>query len=711
MKVFLRRLVLGVAAVLILLVLGFVVVVSIGIHVDLDPLRLPAQTLASTALGRPIAIEGKMELIPTWSPTVEVEGVRIGNPEGWPSPDFARMDLARLSVSVLPALWGHAVVQELSAEGVEVNFERSADGSVNWVLALPGSGEPAGEDDDEAPFDLRELFIRSAEIEMLALRGIVVNYRDALKANHDRLELTELQGVLGTHQPLQMSLSGHIGVEPRQEAYQVSISGGPPVDLFRGEQPWPLEIVVDVADTTLSVKTRVQEPLSRGGAEGADTSGVPLLPPGRSFGRIEVSLGGEDLQSLEDLLEVDLPPWGPHGFEGTFESFEGGRYKADITVRVGESRLEGTLEARTTTPPRFEVKLSAPSVQLDDFETEGWKLVAEEPAPDTDDAGQDDGRPSALLSPETLRRLDGTLAISVERVSSGRDRLGQGRLEARLEKGRLSLDPLELEVPGGKATIGLVFQPSARGVSTEIRAEVERFDYGILARRIDPATEMGGLFALDVSLRSQAPSARDLMAHASGRFDFAIFPEDFEAGIIDLWAVNLVTAVLPAVDQTEGSRINCVVGLFDIEDGQMHQQTLVMDTSNMTVRGKAEVDFRREEIRAQLAPDAKRPQFFAAATPIQVSGDFEDFGVGARPEDLIGTAIKMVTSIVHVPIRRIFTPARSGDELATCLEAMKRAEETTPAVSAPPPSLEEVFRPAQPSSRRVRPGTPGARRR
>ena len=204
---------------------------------------------------------------------------------------------------------------------------------------------------------------------------------------------------------------------------------------------------------------------------------------------------------------VDLPPWGPYDLEGTVEAFEGGLYKADIAVRVGESRLEGIFEGRTTTPPRIEVKLSAPSVQLDDFRTEGWKLVAGEPAADADDVGQDDDRPNALLSPETLRRLDGTLAISVKRISSGRDRLGRGYLQARLEKGRLSLEPLEIEVPGGKATIGLVFEPSARGVSTEISAQVDRFDYGILARRIDPGTDMAGLFALDVSQRSQAPSA------------------------------------------------------------------------------------------------------------------------------------------------------------------------------------------------------------
>lgn len=63
---------------------AFAAVVSIGIHVDLADygLRPPAEALATAALDRVVKFEGPMILVPTWSPTLEVHGLSIGNPKG-----------------------------------------------------------------------------------------------------------------------------------------------------------------------------------------------------------------------------------------------------------------------------------------------------------------------------------------------------------------------------------------------------------------------------------------------------------------------------------------------------------------------------------------------------------------------------------------------------------------------------------------------------
>jgi hypothetical protein len=714
-KVFLRRFVLALAAFVGLLVLAFVIVVSIGVRVDLDALRLPAQTLASEALGREVAIEGAIVLVPTWSPTFEVEGVRIANPEGWGGSDFARLKQARVGARLLPLLRRHIAVHELSAQGVEFRFERRSDGDVNWLFELPGADDPELEGGGSPPIPLRDLLVRSAEVEQLALTDITAHYSDQIAGVEDLLELTALRGGMGTHEPLRLDLTGHLGLKSAALPYHITLHGGPPVDLFTGSQPWPLELVVEIAEMTLSVRTQAEEPISLGLIDW-NLDAVPMLPPGRRFGKLDVALNGEALRSLEPLLLIDLPPWGPITFEGGFEAFEGGRYAADIALGVGQSRLEGTLEAQDADPPRIDVKLRAPSIQLDDFATAGWSAFSG-PAggpgqgPDaTEGASGADPRSAPLLSPETLRRVDGSLTVSVTRVRSGEDKLGRGHLTAGLEKGRLSVQPIDLEFPGGNVALGLVYHPTKSGVATEISAQVDHFDYGILARRVDPESEMNGRFSLDMQLSSVAPSVDALMGHATGHLDFAVFPESLEAGGIDVWVVNVMTAVLPAVDEGEGSRINCAVGIFDVENGKMHEQALVLDTSNMTVRGKAEVDFETQQLLIQLAPDAKQPEFFSLATPIQVKGSFEDFGLGVQPEDLIGTVIRMITSVVHVPLRRIFVPNGSGEEMEACLAAIERAKDTTPSVSAAPPlTLEKVFRPAPRSSRRVRPGSPAAR--
>jgi hypothetical protein len=111
-----------------------------------------------------------------------------------------------------------------------------------------------------------------------------------------------------------------------------------------------------------------------------------------------------------------------------------------------------------------------------------------------------------------------------------------------------------------------------------------------------------------------------------------------------------------------------------MNDGRMKQQAILLDTSRMSVTGKAKVDFRTERVKVELAPSPKKPEFFNLATPIQVDGTFSDFAVGVKPEDLLGTVIRFVTSIVHVPIQRIFLGARPAEDLEGCLAAMQRPE-------------------------------------
>jgi hypothetical protein len=56
-------------------------------------------------------------------------------------------------------------------------------------------------------------------------------------------------------------------------------------------------------------------------------------------------------------------------------------------------------------------------------------------------------------------------------------------------------------------------------------------------------------------LAAERASDESLMHNASGQTDLALIPEHFEAGVIDLWSVNLVASVLPTLDTAPTSVI------------------------------------------------------------------------------------------------------------------------------------------------------------
>ncbi len=355
-----------------------------------------------------------------------------------------------------------------------------------------------------------------------------------------------------------------------------------------------------------------------------------------------------------------------------------------MASQVGESRLQGKLNLNTSlNKPKVEIDLVSPQLQINHFVTrerkEAGSLTTREAPGRVTATKQQDQAPKRkegpatngdghrqLLSYEVLSALDGELSVAAKQVLSGEDKLGSARMVVTLQDTYFAVRPLRLDVPGGAVQVDFGYRPTQSDVSVDLTANIEEFDIGILSRRAKPATDMGGKITLDVALDSRAPELKSIMATARGHIDFILVPENFSAGIIDLWAVNLLSAIMSGGTQKDKSEVNCVVVRLDMKDGVMKEQAIYMDTTRMRVAGDAEINFKTERIDIKMAPKAKKAQFFSLATPLQIRGSFEDFGLGIKPGGLAGTVVSVVTSPIHVPFRRIFAKKAPKDGREAC---------------------------------------------
>ena len=336
------------------------------------------------------------------------------------------------------------------------------------------------------------------------------------------------------------------------------------------------------------------------------TTPLPIAPDNLRF---ELGISGDRISDFDELLAVSLPPWGPYQLAGKFGSRASGYFIDDFQLGVGGSTLTGTLELDTTqTPPRLDVNLVAPTVQLDDFDTGDWQAAegGETTESAQAEAPSDDSSIRGLLSPQVMRSLDGTVTISVEEVVSGRDRLGSGTLVANLSGGRLVAEPIAVDVPGGSVEVGLALEPTETDIGLEARAKIEQLDYGLLARRIDPESTTGGLINVDVDIATRGSELSNVMAESNGHIDFAVWPADLDAGLFDLWAVNLFTSILPSLD-SEASKVNCVVARFSLTDGIMRPTALLLDTSRIQASGDGTIDFHDQYDRLRGRAELEKP--------------------------------------------------------------------------------------------------------
>jgi uncharacterized protein involved in outer membrane biogenesis len=468
--------------------------------------------------------------------------------------------------------------------------------------------------------------------------------------------ITKLNGNIGAKpgSAIGFSLNGIIDTTP----VSITIQGMPLVDYVSNPGKLPVSAAFAAAGAEL------------------DFSGAMGLPINRKTFNLAMTLKGEKLDSLDEFLNIDLPPFGPYSLKAQFAATESGYDLSNLAIKVGGSDLNGKMSFNDSGErPEVKIQLISSALQLDDFAFGDWSPEGKKASVENEEGAKEPGGTDkdtstadvpSLLSSEPLSRFNGTLIIEMAKVLSGKDILGSGTLESTLEDGRFSIVPLQLDLADGTARIEFSFYPMAKETEIHLSITIDSLDIGIIAHRANPESTMGGILHLDIMLDSTASELSELLAYGEGRFDLAFVPVNFDAGIIDLWAVNLLSALASEVDGEPTSIINCLVASFVMEDGLMQERTIFMDTTQMSVEGEANINFKTEKLKLKMAPKAKRPEFFSLATPVEVQGTFEDFGIGINKLLLTTSLASFVTSPIHVPLRRVFSGERPEDGAEAC---------------------------------------------
>jgi uncharacterized protein involved in outer membrane biogenesis len=645
----------GLVATLLLII---ILLSIIRIPIDLSGQKGLVESAASLALGRTVKIDERIVITTSVRPIFSLEGLRISNPKGFEKGDFLKMKTAEIQVRLLPLLLGKLQISKFSVKGLAVMLVENKTGAVNWSSQTPekSKSEPPPPPKPSSEEDQLELTSDSLVLAKLVLTDISVDYRSPSQAKPLQFKIDECTGDMLPGKPFVLSMKGKLMNEP----YLTTVEIGSLQELVEDNRS-RMEIKTEIAKTQFDF----------GGS-------LDLARALRSI-QLNAAVTGDHLDSLNGLLELDLPPL--KAYEAAAQlSLERDRLElSNLILQVGKSKLTGKMTAdRSGGKPQVAIELNSPLIQLNDFDLGDWspeKDVAGQPGDGQDgdkkaEATKPDNEESStdhaveeLLSPKVLARYNVRMNVKAEKVMSGSDELGSGNLTATLKDGSFNIDPLKLNIPGGSFSLAAILKPDPKAPQASVRAVMDKFDFGVLVRRANPKADMGGTINLDVDLKSSASSFDKLMANGNGYFDFSGRLENLKAGIIDLWAVNVIAAVASG-KENKPSEINCVLGRWTMKEGLLQPDAFVIDTTKIRICGKGQVDFKKETIDLKMAPTPKKPEFFSLATPVEVRGNFADFGVGIQAGGLIGTTVRFIASPVTVPLRRLFSkdlPADGGD--------------------------------------------------
>lgn len=572
------------------------------------------------------------------------------------------MSASPLSLTALGVPLAGALEVDLRGEVPAVNWWLAgSDVDAGGLLRRLGFGERI-----DAVFDSLGLYLAArgsrlgdlldASTMTAEIAGGRVRLRDPGTGGAAGFDLATGSMVAAPGEPLRVAVSGRAGPDPVAVALQVASLR----ELVDAVRRIPVAVHAALGGARISLSGDVERPLGAGL-------------------RLAVDLAGERLDGWSALTGVDLPGWGPYALAGDVVIDGSGYRVEDARVSVGGSNAVGNVGLDTSrSPPRLTLRLDVPMLDVIDFTDTEWSpfaaragdgrvpAAASGPGATLAEVGEQAAKAGddlqQLLGAGTLARLGADVDVVIESLRAGDIQLGDARLRLSVADGRARFDPVEAAIGEGRARLVLDYAPLASGaVEAAIELMLERVDYGLLAHGVDSDTDMAGEINARLEIRALTPALSQAMRHGDGSLRFLLRPQRMRADVFDLWAGNLFVALVDRLDAQGGTTVNCAIGEFELADGVLQARRMLIDTTRVRVLGKGEVDFNDASLALRFDPWPKRAAFFSLATPIEVGGGFDDYTIGPRAGDVFMTGLRLLGSVVWVPVMKL-AGARSPDD-------------------------------------------------
>jgi uncharacterized protein involved in outer membrane biogenesis len=355
---------------------------------------------------------------------------------------------------------------------------------------------------------------------------------------------------------------------------------------------------------------------------------------------------------------------------------------SDIKARIGSSSAIGSFRIQPSGEGfQFSLDATAPLIETDDlvrgieeFREASLILSASESESESVDPDAPEVTVGLLTlidqyADEFIGDNAWNVSANISELRSGGRLLGETEFGLQMDDRNFILDPATIRLPGGNVVTHYSGQQKGAGWDYDLEVYIERLEYGGLLRLLDPDSTGSGVVHVNTSLHSRSEDVAHAMKNLEGHIDIAAFPDDVQAGFLDLWASNLVFALLPTAENNK-KRMNCMVARFEVENGVMKSKNTFLDSTEIIVRASGEIDLANRQLDLLAAPQAKTEKFLSVSMPIRASGSFDDYSVSVSSGGFVMTMIRWYYGLIYVPWKWLTGERFPADGIATCFHAM-----------------------------------------
>jgi len=586
---------------------ALVVVLLAALLLVQSRLKDPIVRYVASHSQRQVKVEGAFRVdILSLHPRIVADRVTIGNPSWMPAGVTAEIGHLELIYELLPNFRLRTVVME----GATLHLTREKSGHSNWQARPPGSGRGTG-----PPL-----------IHSLRMPNARVYFDDARRRLKFDGTITAQDFPGGRpNPPLRIEGAGQLNGHPANFALNCD-----PLATVARNEPYRFTFMEASSGTLLTGKGEVPKPFD--------------------FHYLNLSFEstGQDMKDLYFLTGISLPQTGEYHLTGEFNRQDHHLEFNNLQARSGQSDMHGTVVVDTFrggAPSHTKADLRSKLLRSSDLGAKAAGRAA--PAEN-----------AALLFSDTPFHLQGA-RHSLSEIEFHADTLQMGHVPVRdvatkvkIDLGNIEVGPLSAIVRDGKVT---------GGVKLDVTQDVPRADLDLRVAHMKLVTSnsngkpppIEGPLQGRISLKGRGNSLHDLAANATGTVTAVLPHGAMRSSFAELAGFDLRGLGLMATGNKGDTGIRCGVASFDVKDGTLTSQRLLLDTEPVLITGEGTINLDSEALDLQLTGRPKHPRLRVRA-PLLVRGTLKHpaFSIEAhKPLAQAGGAIAL--GVLLTPVAAI----------------------------------------------------------
>jgi uncharacterized protein involved in outer membrane biogenesis len=563
--------------------------------IDANHLRRPLAHFIAARTGREIRIDGALKAhLLSFTPRVVAEHVTIGNPPWMPAGTTAEVGRLSLSFELWPLLSRSFIIDRLETEATTLHLARNVDGRANWQVHDPR--ERVG----EGPPLIHSLSMLKTHVEL-------DDARRNLKFN-GVISAQDAPGVAGV-MPLRIEGTGDLN----GHAATFVIDGDSLATVKRGHA---YHFAFDERSS------------------GSHLTGRGFLPRPFDFNALDTTFEaqGEDLKDLYFLTGVILTDTGAYRLSGKFAR-TGMHFRfTDLLATSGRSDMHGTLSIDVSSGrPVLDGDLRSQLLRLADLGPRAAGRSAPTAVPML--------LPDIALRLTGIRRSDALWKFHADGLQVGPVTLHAVEAHAIVNHGILTVTSLSATFPDGRLSGRIKFDARSTVPKGELDLRISDLRLSQFDRKGKAEPPFEGMLHARLTVTGHGKSLHELGSTANGKLSAVLPHGAVRASFAELTGIDVSRALgLMLRKDRKETPVRCGVASFQIHDGTLTEQSLVLDTDSVLITGTGTVHLDSEALDLAIRGQPKGWRLVRLRSPVLVRGTLAhpSIGIEARNSLLQG---------------------------------------------------------------------------